>query len=327
TNSSGVVAVSHQGGEINEDDIARVTEAAQAISLPSSREVLHVIPRGFSVDSQKDIKDPIGMSGVRLEVDTTIIHGPTTPLRNLAKCVQQVGVDVEELVFGGIAASYTVLTDTEKELGCALLDIGGGTTTITIFSEGSVTYTSVLPVGGQNITNDLAIGLRTSLEDAEKIKVKLGELLTGDGKPLKSSEELDISDLDLGLKSIPRKLLDDILKARLNEIFSLVALDIKKSGLSGSLPAGIILCGGGALTFQTELLAKSTLKLPVRLGFPKGIDGLVEEVCFPPYAASLGLIKYGVETVSEGKKSFRGAKQKFSSIGGKIGSFVKSFLP
>jgi len=327
TNSSGVVAVSHQGGEINEDDVARVTEAAQAISLPSSREVLHVIPRGFSVDSQKDIKDPIGMSGVRLEVDTTIVHGPTTPLRNLAKCVQQVGLDVEELVFSGIAASRTVLTDTEKELGCVLLDVGGGTTTITIFSEGSVAYTAVLPVGGQNITNDLAIGLRTSLEDAEKLKIKLSELLTRDGKPLKSSSEIDVSDLGIDVKSIERKLLDDILKARLNEIFSLVALDVKKSGLAGSLPAGIILCGGGALTFQTEVIAKSTLKTPVRLGYPKGVDGLVEEVSFPPFAASLGLIKYGVESVSSGGKAFRGARQKFSSVGGKIGGFIKSFLP
>lgn len=326
-NSSGVVAVSHQGGEINDEDVNRVIEAAQAISLPSSREVLHVIPRGFSVDSQKDIKDPIGMSGVRLEVDTTIIHGPTTPLRNLAKCVQQVGIDVEELVFSGIASATTVLTDTEKELGCILLDIGGGTTALTIFFEGSVAYTSVLPVGGQNITNDLAIGLRTSLEDAEKIKIKLGELLNSDGEPLKKSEEIDVSDLNIGIKEIPRKLLDDILKARLNEIFSLVALDIKKSGLANSLPAGVILCGGGSLTYQTEKIAKMVLKVPVRIGVPKGLDGLVEEVTYPPFAASLGLIKYGVESASLGKASFKGAKQKFSSVTGKITGFFKSFLP
>lgn len=325
--SSGVVAVSRQGGEIGKEDVARVIEAAQAISLPSSREVLHVIPRGFSVDSQKDIRDPVGMSGVRLEVDTTIIHGPTTALRNLAKCVQQVGVDVEELVFSGLAAVQTVLTDTEKELGTVLLDIGGGTTTVTVFNEGSVTYCSVFPIGGQNITNDLAIGLRTSLEDAERLKLKLGELLNNKGEPLKNSEELDISDLDIGIKSIPRKLLDDILKARLNEIFSLVALEIRKANIAGSLPAGVVLCGGGSLTYQAEKIAKAALKMPVRLGVPRGVDGLVEEVAYPPYAASLGLIKYAVESVSEHGDGFKGAKQKFGSVSGKVKGFIKSFLP
>jgi cell division protein FtsA len=327
SSSSGVVAVSHQGGEINKEDVGRVIEAAQAISLPSSRETLHILPLGFSVDSQKDIKDPIGMSGVRLEVETTIIHGPTTALRNLAKCVQQVGVDVEELVFSGIAASHTTLTDTEKELGTVLIDIGGGTSTVTIFRDGGIAYCSVLPIGGQNITNDLAIGLRTSLEDAEKLKIKLSELLTKDGEPLKKSEEIDISSLNLSIKTIPRKLLDDILKARLNEIFSLMALEIKKSGFSGKLPAGVVLCGGGALTYQAEKLAKASLKIPVRVGSPKGIDGLVEEVSYPPYAASLGLIRYGVDYAQDSGTNFRSAKQKFSSITGKVSGFIKSFLP
>ena len=174
-NSHGVVAISNPSGEIGHDDIARVTEAARAISIPSSREIIHVLPRSFIVDSQDGVHDPVGMSGVRLEVETHIISGATTSMRNLVKCVQQVGVDVEDLVFNSLASSYSTISDTEKELGVVLVDIGGGTTSISIFVEGSVAYSSVLPIGGRNITNDLAIGLRTSLDQAEKVKIFLSE--------------------------------------------------------------------------------------------------------------------------------------------------------
>jgi len=224
-NSHGVVAVAHQEGEISPSDVARVTEAAQAISIPSSREIIHVIPRGFIVDSQDGVRDPVGMSGVRLEVETNIISGATTVMRNLVKCVQQVGVDVEDLVFGGVAAAEAVLTDTEKELGAVLVDIGGGTTDILIFENGSPAYAAVLPIGGQNITNDLAIGLRTSLEDAEKIKEKLQLAVE------REDSGIDVSDLGMGRETISKKELDQIIKARLTEIFSLILLEIKKSAL------------------------------------------------------------------------------------------------
>ena len=174
-NSHGVVAVHDHDGEIDHEDVARVTDAARAISLPSSREIIHVLPRGFIVDSQDGVKDPIGMSGIRLEVETNIITGATSVIRNLTKCVQQVGLNIDELVFGGLASAQAVLSDTEKELGCALVDIGGGTTKIVVFLGGSPSYVNVIPVGGQHITNDLAIGLRTHLETAEKIKLKLSD--------------------------------------------------------------------------------------------------------------------------------------------------------
>lgn len=321
-NSKGVVAVARQEGEITEEDVARATEAAQAISIPSNQEIIHVIPRGFVVDSQEGVKDPAGMSGIRLEVETNIIYGSATAMRNLVKCVQQVGVDVNDLVFGGIAASEAVLNDTEKELGTVLADIGGGTVDLTIFWGSSPVYSAVLPIGGQNVTNDLAIGLRTSLEDAEKIKIKLsreclgqtpyarvgvvgaevptvGETPTETPTPAPSGKgegekgEIDISELGLEAKALPRKLLNDVIKARLNEIASLIALEIKKSGLTGKLPGGVVLTGGASETYGTTQAIRSVLKMPVRIGYPAGVTGLIEEIGGPAYAASVGLVIFG----------------------------------
>src|SRR3990170_7129929 len=200
-NSRGVVAVAGGENEVSEDDVRRVVEAAQAVSIPSSREIIHVIPREFIVDSQEGIKDPVGMTGVRLEVETHIISGAATSIRNLVKCVQQMGVDVEGLVFSGVAAAESTLTDTEKELGVALIDIGGGTTDIAPFVDGSIAHSVVIPIGGKNITNDLAIGLRSSLETAEKIKISLStqpkKVEVDDEKPREKDDVLDISKLGL----------------------------------------------------------------------------------------------------------------------------------
>ncbi len=319
-NSHGVVAVAHQEGEISPSDVLRVTEAAQAISIPSSREIIHVIPRGFIVDSQDGIRDPVGMSGIRLEVETNIISGATTVMRNLVKCVQQVGVDVEDLVFGGIAASQAVMTDTEKELGAVLVDIGGGTTDILIFEDGSPAYAAILPIGGQNITNDLAIGLRTSLEGAEKIKEKMQTMPEGEA-------QLDVSDLGLDTGAIPKKKLTEIIEARLQEIFSLIALEVKKSGFSGKLPAGIIVCGGAAETVGIGETAKKVLKMPVRIGEPKGASGLIEEVSGPAYAASIGLLLYGSKLQPERRMSLGAARGRVGDLVSRVVNWVKSYLP
>jgi cell division protein FtsA len=319
-NSHGVVAVAHQEGEISPSDVERVTEAAQAISIPSSREIIHVLPRGFIVDSQDGIRDPVGMSGIRLEVETNIISGSTTVMRNLVKCVQQVGIDVEDLVFGAIAASQAVLTDTEKELGAVLVDIGGGTTDILVFEDGSPAYVAVLPIGGQNITNDLAIGLRTSLENAEKIKEKMALMPEGE-------TQLDVSDLGLETGTIARKKLDEIIEARLQEIFSLVALEIKKSGFGGKLPAGIILCGGAAETAGIGETAKRVLKMPVRVGEPKGASGLIDEVSGPAYAASIGLLLYGSRLRPERRIGLGAARGRVFDIFGRLINWIKSYIP
>lgn len=319
-NSHGVVAVSPRANaEITAPDVARVTEAAQAVSLPSSREIIHVIPRDFIVDSQDGIHDPVGMSGVRLEVETNIVSGSTTALHNLAKCVEQVGVSISNFVYTGIAAAEATLTDTEKELGTILVDIGGGATAIAIFTEGAPVYSSVIPMGGQHITNDLAIGLRTSLENAEKVKLRLAD---------SPREELEINVKELGLDegpSIPKKMLLDIVRYRVQEIFSVINLEIKKAGYLGKLPAGIVICGGAAKTFEIEQMAKVTLKMPVRVGSPRGITGLVDDITGPAFAAGVGAILYGKEL--ETTHSAGGTKNKMVAVSNKIISWLKSFLP
>ncbi len=329
-NSHGVVAVSHQGVEISADDIARVTEAAQAISLPSSREIIHVIPRDFIVDGQSGIKDPTGMSGVRLEVETNVITGLATSMRNLVKCVSQVGVEVEDLVYTGIASSEAILTDTEKELGAILVDIGGGTTSVVVFSEGSPIYSSVLPIGGQHITSDLAIGLRASMEAAEKIKLRLS--IEKDKRILdteKKNEELDVSEFNLDTPTIPKKFLYDVIEARLSEIFNLIALEVRKANLSGKLPAGMVVTGGAAQTYGVEKVAKQVLKVPVRVGYPRGITGLIDEIEGPAFAATVGVVLYGSRLVKEKSSglSFSSPKGKIGGVISKIVNLLKSFLP
>lgn len=305
-NSRGVVAVAGGENEITEEDVRRVTEAARAVSIPSSREIIHVIPRDFIVDSQEGIKDPIGMTGIRLEVETHIITGATTAMRNLAKCIQQVGVDVEGLVFSGLASSVSTLTDTEKELGVALVDIGGGTTDVTLFVDGSIVHSVVIPIGGKNITNDLAIGIRGSLEDAEKIKLELSrlekrkhEVSIDDEDEEKDSRRKDVIDLtkleltdELGTLS-KKTLTDGIIKPRLTEIFTLIGMEIKRSGYAGLLPAGVVVTGGGAETVGISQIGKEVLRMPVRIAYPTGVTGLVEEISSPAYAALTGTILYG----------------------------------
>src|SRR3989344_336586 len=303
-NSKGVVAISDRTGEIANDDVTRVIEAARAISLPSSREILHVIPRYFVVDSQSGIKDPLGMNGVRLEVETHIITGAATAFRNITKCVSQVGVDVEGIVFSGFASSYSVLTDTEKELGVILVDFGGGTTDICVFTDGAPIHCSVLPVGSRNVTNDLAIGLRVSLDSAEKIKLALSKPPkvaiepTENGEPAekKESDRMDFSEINIeeDIKNVSKKTLTDgIMKPRLREIINMVKLEIQKSSLSGMTPSGVVLTGGGALTIGLCELAKQELGMPVRIGLPQEATGLVDEISSPAYAACLGLLIYG----------------------------------
>lgn len=345
TNSHAVVAVAQPGGEIKESDILRVNDAARAIALPSSREILHVIPRTFTVDGQEGISDPIGMTGVRLETDTHIITGPTTSMRNLAKCVGMVGVDVEELVFGGIASAQAVLTDTEKELGVILVDIGGETTDIVIFVDGAIAYSSVIPLGGRHVTSDIAVGLRISLESAEIIKQKLGErvklpatpevkeLSKIDDKGAKKKEE-DILDLkSMGIPDdvkVSRKaVVDGIIRPRLQEIFKFVGKEIKKSGFGAQTPSGLVICGGGALTVGLLEQSKFILGFPARHGKIEGFLGLTDEIDSPAYASAAGLILYGSKSVGGTDQGLPvlGKSLPFRAVTQKIADLIKSFLP
>ncbi len=329
-NSHGVVAVSHQGNEIMPEDVMRVTDAAQAVSLPSSREIIHVIPRGFVVDGQDGIKDPVGMSGIRLEVETNIVHGSSMVLRNLVKCVSQVGVSVEDLIFSGIASAEAVLTDTEKELGTLLIDIGGGTTSVTAFLEGSPAYSRVFPIGGKHITNDLAIGMRARLEAAEKIKLRLSEEKSSLStlNPGTSNEEINIAEFGLDSETFPKKYLYKIIDARLDEIFRFVALDLSKAGLSDKLPAGAVITGGGAQTFGVERVAKVALRMPVRIGRPKGLTGLIDEIEGTPFSATVGAILYGVNmSKTKNVLSFDKSRGNINNIISSFFGRLKSFLP
>lgn len=328
-NSHGVVAVAQTpNSEISSSDVERVIDAAQAVSLPSTREIVHVIPSDFIVDSQEGIKDPIGMQGVRLEVETNVIHAASIAMRNIVRCVSQVGVNVEEIVYTGVASAEAVLTETEKELGTLLVDIGGGTTSMIAYINGSPVHSAVLPIGGRYITTDLTIGLRARLEDAEKIKLKLSndkEILKLKDK---KNEEFDVSEFGLDTPTVPLPLLYKIIEARLEEIFRLIALEVAKAGLTGKLPAGLVLTGGAALTAGAERVAKVTLKVPVRIGIPQGVTGLIDDIQGPDSSAAIGALLYGVHLVKSGNRlSFDEQK---GNIGKSLINFFKKlklFLP
>ncbi len=344
TNNKGVVAIAQD--EITTDDVFRAIESARTVSIPPSREILHVIPREFVVDSQGGIKDPVGMSGTRLEVDAHIVSATSTALHNLVKCVQQLGLKVEDVVFNGWAASTSILTATEKELGVALLDIGGGTTSITTFVEDSITYSGCVPFGGTNVTSDLAIGLRVSLEDAEKIKLNAKELMQGskkmvsklddksnkkDNKSKKASDIIDVSSLEIdGVKTISKKMFTEIIDARISEIFDLVIYQVEQSRNEIKLPAGIVITGGTALIPDITQIAKKVFGVPARVGFPKGLDGLVDEINNPAFAVSQGLILYGEKDEASGPKSggamIRGVGAS-DGIFGKVKDFFANLIP
>lgn len=341
-NSKGIVAISQPDGEINEADVDRVLEAAGAISMPSTRTIVHVLPKAFTVDGESGIKDPIGMTGVRLEVDTHIISANSTSVKNIQRVLEsEAGVGVSSLVFSGFSSSLAVLSETEKELGVVMVDIGAGITNICIFVDGAISYTSVIPIGARHITNDLAIGLRISLESAEKIKLFLSRKLDKKFRTEEDdlSDEIDLSQLALPeeVRKVSKKtLVEGIIRPRLNELFTMVGLDLKKSGLASLTPAGLVITGGGSKTVGAEESAKRMLSMPVRVGFPANITGLIDDVENPSYSTSVGLLFYG--------KNFRGGGttggsmlnnmmplfgnlRMPSGILGKIKKIFKNFIP
>src|SRR3990167_3481135 len=252
--------------------------------------------------SQTNIHKLFNINTYLLNTPHNIFHGSTVAMKNIVRCVQQVGVNVEELVYVGLASAESVLTDTEKELGTILVDIGGGTTSTIAFLDGSPVFSSVLPIGAKHVTNDLAIGLRARLEDAEKIKLKLSterpDYLSADRS--KRMEDFDVAEFGLETEVVPRRLLYEIIDARLNEIFSLIALEVKKANMTGKLPAGGVITGGGGLTSGVEKVAKNVLKMPVRIGYPKGVTGLIDEIQGPAFAATVGAVLYGSGYVKSG---------------------------
>jgi cell division protein FtsA len=285
-NSTGVIAVGRADQEIAIEDVRRAEEAAVAVQLPPNREIIQMFPRSFTVDGQTNIKDPVGMNGVRLEVEAHIVTGATPAIKNLQRAIYQAGIDIEGQVMVPLAAARAVLTKKQMELGVAVVDIGGGTTGIAVYEEGEVLSSSVLPVGGSHITNDLAIGLRTDIEIAEKIKrahVKISLTKSGSNDKIRIEE--------LGAEGVVmRRDLNDIAGARLEEIFTMVRQELARADKDGMLPAGVVLTGGGAKLPGIEELAKQVLQLPVIIGQPSGLSGLVDKVSDPAFAAPVGLM-------------------------------------
>jgi cell division protein FtsA len=297
-NSRGVIAVSGKNREISREDIKRVIEQSKAVSIPPDREIIHIIPQEFVVDDQDGIKDPLGMSGIKLEVNVHIITGAITSVQNLRTCVARAGIEIEQVVLNQIATSSSILTHDEMELGVGLIDIGGGTTEVAIFERGSLWYTSVIPIGGDNFTNDIAVGLRTPIPDAEKIKKKFGCV----SHPLVDEQEtIEVPTVGRGKKPrvLSRQLLADIIHPRAEEIFRLVDNDIKRMGYEKSLNSGIVLTGGTALLDGLEEVAEEIFDLPVRRGDPSGVGGLVDRVGTPDFATTVGLIQYGYNLYRE----------------------------
>ncbi|HEY7472209.1 MAG TPA: cell division protein FtsA [Gemmatimonadota bacterium] len=296
-NSHGVIAVSRGGVEITRADIGRVIDAAKAVAIPMDREILHILPQEFTVDDQKGIKDPTGMAGVRMEVDVHIVTGAVSSAQNLVKAIQQAGYQVRDLVLEPLASSYGVLTEDERELGVALVDIGGGTTDIALFHEGSIRHTSVIGLGGNSVTNDIAIGLRTPARDAERIKERYGAALSSLVDP---EEEIVVPHMaGQGERRVSRELLASIIQPRMEEILALAKADVKKTGWTDKIPAGFVLTGGASALPGTAELGERILDAPVRIGRPLGVTGLVDSVDEPRFATGVGLVIYGKDAGRE----------------------------
>ncbi|CAN5279350.1 cell division protein FtsA [soil metagenome] len=330
-NSTGVVAVSDPNGEVSGADVSRVIEAARAVSMPASREIIHVIPRDFIVDGEGGVKDPIGMAGVRLEVETHLVTASSPALKNLTKTVNEVGISTEGVVFSAIASARAVLSDTEKELGCVLIDIGAGTTSIAAWVDGGLVYSGALPVGARNVTNDLAIGLRVSIETAEKIKLSLSNLAKSKDTSAKS-DVVEVTDPDTGetKKVSKRTLTEGIIRPRLNEIFTMIRLDLERNGIINKIPSGAVITGGGAETVGVIDSAKRMLTLPVRIGIPTGVTGLVDEILNCQYATAIGLLEYGLDQgMPQNVKENKMSKMKLpnSNILGKVIDSIRDLLP
>jgi cell division protein FtsA len=328
-NSHGIVAVSNPEGEISHDDIKRVIEAASAVSLPPTRTLLHIIPKEYIVDGDNGIKDPLRMGGVRLETEAHLITASSSAVKNIEKILDEVGIKVEGFIYSGIAASDAVLTKTEKELGCVMIDIGGGTTSIAVYEDGSLTYSYVLPIGSRNVTKDLATGLRVSLESAEKIKLSLED--SNDKKETEENDQIDLTKfgIDEDKKVSKKTVVEGIIRPRLNEIFSMVKIQLEKEKLMNKVPSGAIITGGGARVYSVEDSGKRILGLPVRIGKPKGVTGMVDEILNPSFSVPIGILINASKQEPKDHLTSISKRIKLPSIGIgiKLSKLIKDLLP
>ncbi len=326
-NSRGVIAVSSKNRTIEREDVKRVIEAAKAVSIPMDREILHVLPQEFVVDDQDGIGDPTGMTGTRLEVNVHIITCSTTATQNTITCVNRAGLEVTDTVLTQIAAAEACLTSDEKELGVALVDIGGGTTDLAIFEKGSLWHTAVLQVGGEHFTNDVAVALRTPVNEAEKIKKKFGCALTS---MIPEEDVVEVPSVG-GRKPriMARQVLGDVVQARAEEICQMVATEIRRAGFDRNLNSGIVLTGGGSILEGMPEIAEQIFDMPVRRGSPAGIGGLVDVVASPVYSTAVGLVQAGYRSragVPGYVPSRQAATGTFGKVTGRLMGWLSDFF-
>ncbi len=321
-NSNGIIGV--RDHEVSERDVEQVLDAARAVAIPRDREVLAAIPRQFFLDDQEGVTDPVGMAGVRLEVNVHIITVAGASLQNIYRCCNKAGLDVREVVLQQLAASRAVLTSEERELGVVLVDIGGGTTDIAVYTEGNIVYTSCLPLGGDQVTNDIAIGLRTPREAAEKIKRQYG---------CTTSQSADLDEVievpSVGgrpPRRLSRQILGEIIEPRLEEIFELANRELHKSGVYDQVASGVVVTGGTALLQGAEELAEKVFELQARIGFPRSKGSGFEAVADPRYAAAVGLVEYAAEGGGPARRRAGRARPRAGEFFKRVGDWMKDFF-
>lgn len=323
-NSTGVVAVSKPDKEITDDDVDRVVAASRGVVVPNDRTILHVIPQEYVVDDQDGISHPVGMSGIRLEVQTHIITGSATCAQNVIKSVRRAGIDVEELVLQSLATGYSLVSEEESNLGVAVVDLGGGTTDIAVFKDGALHHTALLGLGGHNITNDLAVGLRTPLAQAEILKIRDG---CAKSAGIAEDEALEVPGVH-GRKArhLSKKVLAQIMESRVDELLYLVRKQLVKSDYYEVLGAGVILTGGTSLVDGILDASEEVISMPTRLGLPEGVGGLQDYVDDPRMATAVGLIRYAADMIAKGGVPRSSTDASFGSIVGKVKRWVNTFF-
>ncbi|MFH1074882.1 MAG: cell division protein FtsA [Candidatus Firestonebacteria bacterium] len=320
-NTEAVVAVAGKNKEVTNGDVERVIEAVKTQSVPPDREVIHIIPQEFILDDQDEIRAPVGMYGQRLRAKVHVVTASVARTQDVIRSIEKAGYFVEDIVLQPYASSEAVLTQDEKELGVVMVDIGGGTTDIIVFSEGGVKHTSVVAVGGMQVTNDVAIGLRAPIEIAEEIKKSFGSAFAG---TINETEEIRVKLIgDRPDRVVPKRIVAEIIQPRMEEIFEFVSQELKMNGMEGKIPSGVVVTGGASLIPGIEEVVEKVLKLPVRVGYPQGINGLVEIANSPVYATAVGLALYGARAKSGGKSALRFVNK--GPLEGVIGNIKKWF--
>lgn len=321
-NSHGIVAVKEK--EVRQNDIRRVIDAARAVVIPLDREVIHILPQEFIIDNQDGIKEPMGMSGVRLEAKVHLVTGACSSAQNLIKCANKTGLDVADLVLQPLASSLAVLNEDEKDLGVALIDIGGGTTDIAIFSNGSIVHTAVLSLGGNQVTNDIALGLRTPAPEAEKLKIRAGCAMAS---LVDKEEAIEVQSVGgRNARTLSRQILCEIIEPRIEEIFALVKREIQRSGYEDLLASGAVITGGSTIMEGMPELAEDVLGMPVRRGIPERVNGLVDVVRSPIYATGVGLVHFGREHLGSRMFPIRPDKNLYQRIKQRMKGWMQDFF-